>query len=289
MNEKRFVRLLWVAKASLVVVLVYAGVEVITTHLHLGSAFRNPDTASGDEPLADEPSAAPAVRSPSDYSAIVQRNLFTGADGIDLTDSSHAPALDSMPSAEELGLKLVGAIAGGPAASRAIIQDTKNNTINPYRIGDLVASATIESIQRDAVILSHQGRQLALRLHTGASDNKSTAGKEEKQTVAPAPARAAVPRLSTQARYIEEVFRKIKIDTCTQDDQTLGLKISGLEKVPLAEMFGLKNGDVIQSINGQQLTSKQKAFQVLMKAKTQSKVDIQLLRNGKSRDLSFDI
>jgi type II secretion system protein C len=290
MNEKRFVKLLWVVKASLVVVLVYAGFEVVTAHLHLGSVLNNPDAACGDEPVADEQAAAPKVHSPSDYSGIVQRNLFTGADGTGPIDRSHSPALDSMASAEELGLKLVGAIAGGPAASRAIIQDIKNNTISPYRIGDVVASATIESIQRDAVILSHQGRQLVLQLHTGTSGGKSTTGKEEKQTAAAAaPVKAAVPRLSTQARYIEEVFRKVKIETCTKDNQTLGLKISGLEKVPLAELFGLKNGDVIQSINGQQLTSKQKAFQVLMKAKTQSKVDIQLLRNGKSKDLSFDI
>jgi len=37
------------------------------------------------------------------------------------------------------------------------------------------------------------------------------------------------------------------------------------------------------------LTSKQKAFQVLMKAKTQSKVNLQLLRDGKSKELSFDL
>ncbi len=54
-------------------------------------------------------------------------------------------------------------------------------------------------------------------------------------------------------------------------------------------MIGLRNGDVVQSVNGQQLTSKQKAFQVLMKAKTQSKIDIQLLRDGQSRNLSFDL
>jgi type II secretory pathway component PulC len=74
-----------------------------------------------------------------------------------------------------------------------------------------------------------------------------------------------------------------------KNHRTEGLKISGLEKIPMAERFGLQNGDVVQSINGQQLTSKQKAFQVLMKARTQSKVDIQLLRDGQRKGLSFDL
>ncbi len=44
-----------------------------------------------------------------------------------------------MPSAEELGLRLVGAIAGGPAISRANIQNIKSKTTGVYRIGDTVA------------------------------------------------------------------------------------------------------------------------------------------------------
>jgi len=73
------------------------------------------------------------------------------------------------------------------------------------------------------------------------------------------------------------------------NDRTEGLKITGLESFPMAQALGLQNGDVVQSVNGQQLTSKQKAFQVLMKAKTQSKIDFQLLRDGKSKNLSFNL
>jgi type II secretory pathway component PulC len=67
------------------------------------------------------------------------------------------------------------------------------------------------------------------------------------------------------------------------------LRITGLDQIPLAEAFGLKNGDIVQAVNGQQLTSKQKAFQILQKAKTQSKVNIRILRDGKSKDLSFNL
>ena len=290
MDQKRFIKLMWAIKVLLAVVLVYVGFAAITTHLRFGRILQNPDAARGDEQYPDEQSAASQSGSPADYSAIVQRNLFSGNGGMVLPSSTNrSQVLDSLPSAEELGLKLIGAVAGAPAASRAIIQNTQNNTISPYRIGDVVASATIESIQRDAVLLRHQGRQLILRMHTGKSGTNSP-GQEERPAPAETPAtKNAKAPLSTQAGYLEEVFRKVNIEPCGKNSQTRGLRISGLEKVPLAEMFGFKNGDVVQTINGQRLTSKQKAFQVLMKAKTQSKVDIQLLRDGKSKDLSFEI
>lgn len=291
MDEKQYVKLLWFARAFLVVVLAYAGVKAISTRLHPGEAF-DPSAVCGDERTHDGQAALPEDQSRSDYLEIVRRNLFTGTDGIAYPQANASrSAFDSMASAGELGLKLMGAIAGGPAASRAIIQNTSDKTIGTYRIGDVVASATVDAIQRDAVILRHQGRHLVLRLHTGAgNDDRGASGREQQRAIAQtAPVTGGPTPLSTQAGYVEEVFHNVTIEPYRKNNRTQGLRISGLEKVPLAEMFGLKNGDVIRTINGQQLTSKQKAFQVLMKAKTQSRVDIQLLRDGKSKDLSFEI
>ena len=64
-------------------------------------------------------------------------------------------------------------------------------------------------------------------------------------------------------------------------------RINSLDNNKLTRYLGLKNGDIIHSINGQILTSKQKAFQVFKKALTQSQMDIELLRNQKKEMLSF--
>ncbi|MEN6338048.1 MAG: type II secretion system protein N [Phycisphaerales bacterium] len=286
MNEKRVIKVVWLIKASLVVALAYGGFRAITDHLHV-AAF-DPGSAVGEEQTPDAGPPQTDAAAPADYEGILQSNLFAGADSA--TDSRRSQVLDSMPSAEELGLRLVGVIAGGPAISRANIQDVKAKTTGVYRIGDTVASATIEAIQHDAVVLRHEGRQLILRLRTG------TAGAEP-QPAAPAdPQNEKAPAQDKQATlppvkadYVAEVFRKATIEPYVKNDKTEGLRITGLDKIPIAEMFGLRDGDVIRSVNGQQLTSKQKAFQVLMKARTQSKVDIELLRNGKSKDLSFGL
>jgi type II secretion system protein C len=292
MNEKRFITLMWAVKVLLVVVLLYIGFGALTSRLRLGDVLI-PAAASGDEQTDPGQADTPETSSGPDYSAIVQRNLFTGNDlPLPPTTTHRSQILDTMPSAEELGLRVIGIVAGPPAASLAIIRNTQDNTTHLCRIGEVVASATVESIQRDAVILRYQGRQLVLRSHTGADgQDKGGTGREEPSGTEPAPVRpqGRIPPLSTQARYVEEVFHNITIEPYVKNSQTQGLKVSGLEKVPLAEMFGFRNGDIIQTINGQQLTSKQKAFQVLMKAKTQPRLDIQLLRNGKNKSLSFEI
>lgn len=284
MNEKRVIQIVWLVKASLVVALAYGGFRAARDHLHI-VAF-DPGVAVGEEPLLDIDQEATNPRSSTDYEGILQSHLFSA------TDSGRVPSLDSMPSAEELGLRLVGAIAGGPAISRANIQDTKGKTTGVYRIGDTVASATIEAIQQDAVVLRHQGRQLILRLRTGtAGGETSSSGSMLPATTTEKAAtqtqQASMPPV--KADYVAEVFRKATIEPYVKNDRIEGLRITGLDKIPMAELFGLQDGDVIRKVNGQQLTSKQKAFQVLMKARTQPKVDIELLRNGKSKGLSFGL
>jgi len=288
MNEKRFIRVLTLTKVALAVVLAYAGFKMITGRLEV-RAF-DPGAVSGGEHRPDRQPAQTQTQSPSDYAAILRGNLFSTMESATSAGPGGSPATDSLPSAEELGLKLTGTLAGGPAISRATIQDSGNNTTGVYRIGDTIGSATIETIQRDAVVLNHKGRNLILRLRSGAGGDKPPAEDKDQQIeekAAPAASqRATLPFI--KADYAAEVFRQATIEPYVKNNRTEGLRVTGLDKIPMAEVFGLRNGDVVQTINGQQLTSKQKAFQVLMKARTQSKVDIQLLRNGKSKSLSFD-
>jgi general secretion pathway protein C len=272
--------------------------------MHIGVLF-HPDAACGNQPVIESQTAPPEPRSASYYTAIVRRNLFPGTDnaGDSPSDAGPPPAPDAATSVRALGLRLVGSIAGGSDTSRAIIQDTKSHTTGSYKLGDSIASATIEAIHRDAVVLRYQGRLLTLTLRSdsaGEAASKSPASNdksdrntdrqpEAKEATATAPADTQFALPQNRVGYVAEVLREATIEPSVRNGQVEGLKITGLENAPMAQLFGLKNGDVIQSVNGQPLTSKQRAFQVLMKATTQRNIDIRLLRDGKSKDLSFDL
>ena len=65
-----------------------------------------------------------------------------------------------------------------------------------------------------------------------------------------------------------------------------GVKVDNIRKGSIAEMAGLRNGDIIKVINDQRLNSPQRTIQVLRKARNLSRLDVNLLR--KERLLKFD-
>jgi type II secretory pathway component PulC len=88
-------------------------------------------------------------------------------------------------------------------------------------------------------------------------------------------------------RHVEALLNRAVITPYAVKDRIEGLKITGLENVPVAGDLGLKNGDVIRAVNGQRLTSKQHAYQVFKKARTEPSMSIELLRSGRTRQISF--
>jgi type II secretion system protein C len=291
MNKTRVSRLLLAIKISLVAMIVYVAVSTVVVPLRLGETFK-PKEASGREhqesEISDLKSQIPQAT--PDYSIVANSRLF----GDSARESEISNLKSQIPPApvkeEELSLKLVGTIASGPDSSRAIIQDCKMKITNPYKIGETVASATIESIERDKVVLRYHGRTQTLLLTTDTTMPKvksSDPNVVRTSSVASAATGASSPS-SDRLGQVEALFRKATIEPYVDQGQPEGLRITGLDDIPIAAAFGLKNGDVIQSVNGQVLTSKQKAFQVLQKAKAQSKVNMQLLRDGRVTDLSFN-
>ena len=297
MNERHASRLFWAVKALLTGILLYVAVAVIVSPLYLGRALK-PLPVAGNEHRVESTPTEPHSRPPADLTAIVENNVFAGGRApVVQVDAVTPSAPDTKSAEDELNLKCIGAIAGDPNTSRAIIQNTATGAALPYKIGDMVGAATVESIESDRVVLRHAGRRKVLPLQSGSvGPAKGRPGENKPQNTPSATnpeKRASIdpqtPVNRPSVGYVEDVFRKAKVEPYMQNGRTEGLKITGLEETPLSGLFGLKNGDVVQMVNGQSLTSKQKAFQVLQKARKQSKLQIQLLRDGKAKELSFDL
>jgi general secretion pathway protein C len=292
MNKTQLSRLFWAIKISLVVAIVYVAAGTVVAPLRVGETFK-PREASGREPVKTPDDAVPAPQPAPDYSAIASSRLFGGSDERPERPDLNPQSAASRDPGEELDLRLVGTLASGPDVSRALIENGRARTTELYRIGETVASATIESIERDRVVLRYRGHARTLMLNTEIGGLKTEDGGQ-----APAVSASSKPAPSSDIRLpasepsrlgqVETLLRKATIEPYVQKGQPEGLKLTGLENVPAAIAFGLRNGDVIQSVNGQVLTSKQKAFQVLQKARTQPKFNMQLLRDGKVMHLSFN-
>ena len=103
------------------------------------------------------------------------------------------------------------------------------------------------------------------------------------------PAEQSPGETPTKITQLELILNESVIEPYLVDGMIEGLMITDLDKIPMAETLGLKSGDVISRVNGHLLTGKQKAFQVFKKAKSQTTMDLELLRDGETKKMSFDL
>ncbi len=300
---------LLIIKVALVLILCYVVITTVLMPQHTGEIFE-PSSAVGTENItAVEPTSFPDIPV-EDYSAIVEQDIFGSSSRTDkslLGDNGVGPVLSAE---EELGIALLGTVAGSPEISRAIIKDIKTNELSLYKTGDTVATpslrgsstAHIESIERDVVVLLHQGQRKILELGTRESaarhpvdkrhdaDNAQGAlSRNAAQAVETNPPAKSQSTVGDKLSDIEIMLTKAVIEHYAIDGQVEGLRITGLENISGAEDLGLKNGDIIRTVNGHRLTSKQKAYQIFKKARSQGAMNIELLRDNETKTLSFSL
>lgn len=285
---------LLIIKFALVLILGYVVITAVLMPQHTGEILEPSSAVGTDNITAAEPTSSPDIPV-EDYSAIVEQDIFGSSSRKNKSlqgDNGVSPALSAE---EELGIALLGTVAGSPEISRAIIKDLETNELSLYKIGDTVATAHIESIEKDVVVLLHQGQRKILNLGTRESKRQDIDSAQGALSRNAAQAAETNPPAKSQSTVgdklsdIEIMLTKAVIEPYAIDDQVEGLRITGLENIRGAEEIGLKNGDIIRAVNGHRLTSKQKAYQIFKKARSQEAMNIELLRDNEIKTLSFSL
>jgi len=290
-------KILFISKLVLVLILGYALVKTVFVP---GDAvrFQGPaSAAASSRPELSKPDNV-SILSGEDYAQIVQKNPFDGTTRLIAqvhSEGYHSKAFDPSVSAE-LGLALVGTISGSPAVARAIIKDLQTDVSELYKMGQMIKNCRIERIHPDSVILLYNGQERILHLDIGyIFDNKGQESliKSSREFFKPKTHSPQVAQTQSafqqQMQPIEIILEEAIIQPHIVNGMVEGLLVTGIENVKEAQMFGLKNGDVIRSVNGHRLVSKQQAYQVLKKAGAQDIMSFELLRNNRTKELSFSI
>jgi general secretion pathway protein C len=207
--------------------------------------------------------------------------------------------------ATQLQLKLLGTIPGDKSIALADIQDIQSKMENLYHIGDTIQGATIEEIARGRVFLLVDGRRETLEMAVSSPAGEPTTAEspraaatgsapsihEAVKVLSPGELRINKQKFLTRVGGMEAVLKTVKLNPYVVDGKTQGMQITGLsdDVASMAALVNLQNGDVIQNVNGQELTSPQKTFQVLQKARSQSSLSLQVLRGDSVIPLNFSM
>jgi len=297
-NNKNYkYKSLLVIKLAMVLILGYVAVKVVTMSQHIHEVLA-PKPAIGSENTAAFKPPSLSDTSVQDYSAIVEQDIFGSSVSALVADKPlqvDNSAGSTWSGEKELGIALLGTVAGSPEISRAIIKDLKTNVLNVYKTGDTVVTAYVESIEKDGIVLLHQGQRRKINLRIKESEKQDTdnpeiaMAKNATQSVESHPAAKSNPTFADKLRYVATMIPKANMEPHTIDGQVEGLRITGLEDIKGAEDLGLKNGDVIRAVNGQRLDSKQKAYQISRKARSQAAMNIEFMRDNKTKAFSFPL
>jgi len=236
-----------------------------------------------------------------DYALIVERNIFGSADAPAAEQPGEPVAAVAEVPPEPLHLKLIGTVAGDPDIARAVIQDTQSKTQHSYRIDDEVQGAVVSQILRNRVVLLRDGRNEILDVSLESPEPlPSVPVREAPSAYAQAGDLVDVVKLTAtgtreidrklvaaKTAGIQAAFHATTFEPHVVDRQVAGVRVLGIADSPAAALAGLEDGDVITSINRQQLSSLPKAFQVMQKARKQQSIDVELLRGGEKKTLVF--
>ena len=291
-------RFLLVIKIMLVLILGHVIIRTTVMPQRVGETFA-PNSAGGGENAAAVETAVAGDNPAPDYSEIFERDLF-GSRVSALHPDQSVPAdngaSSALPTEDELEIALLGTVAGSPAISRAIIKDLETNVLGQYKTGETVLTASIESIEKDRIVLLHRGRRKVLYLRTpesgrGESDNAQATlqANAPQSSVGASPRPRPVATFADKLRHTAMLLPKATVEPYSVAGEVEGLRVTDLENIGGAQDLGLRDGDVIRAINGHQLNSKQKAFQIAMKARSQATLSVELMRDNRIRTFSLPL
>ncbi|MGD9365403.1 MAG: type II secretion system protein GspC [Desulfobacteraceae bacterium] len=238
-----------------------------------------------------------ARKSYSAYRPILQRDLFKTrketASPIKKTDIN----LDEM-SRTELKLKLWGTVSGDAEKSYAVIENTQNRQQNLYRVGDSIENATVKLILRSKVVLAVNGRDEILAMEElKQSTGTSRIPRRSSQRISPRPGGIRKQRVSLRRNMINEAMQdvsklmtQIKITPHVgENGQQAGLAVSNIKPNSIFRRMGLRNGDVLKSVDGQNIQSVDDALRLYENLKSTDSVSVMIQRRGRDRTIEYRI
>lgn len=293
----RIPRILWITNIVLLVILGYIVVSFIFGSDREESTIVDPNSVADGEKIAPNTNSVktdnPAI--------IIERNIFGSSGQNSASENTDQRRKENLISVVNAQLRLLATVAGDEEVACAVIENVKTKIQDLYRTGDIIEGARIERIDRNKIILLKGVRREVLNLYVtekipdrietsaGTVIAKKPDASDVVNIISPTEREINKKTFLAKVGGMEAILKKVEVAPYLENGQEKGVRITGLEDFSMARYVGFRNGDIIQNINGSTVTNRRKAFQILRKARSQTSLNIQLLRNQEQKRLSFEI
>jgi general secretion pathway protein C len=239
------------------------------------------------ELVKDLPLPATPPLSPADSSkALAKRTLPPERKEDTSKKTSRTP---DKPGRSSLNLKLLGTVVNEKGSSWAVILDLDSNRQDMVGVGSVVAGAKVVSIARDRVVLGINGREEILLL--GAEGTRSASSRGDQAPKESVTSTYVLSREAVQENLdnLPSLLMQARAELYLKEGRPEGFQLSQIQKGSLLKSVGFEDGDVIRSVNGQEIRSLEDAIALYQQLGDRDSYTIGILRGEKPRTLHVKI
>jgi general secretion pathway protein C len=244
-------------------------------------------------PTPDEPDYKPF----SHYRTIIDRDLFnTNAEA---TPVKPKPVDIEKLKVTELKLKLWGTVTGDKDRAYAVIEEAKSRQQNLYRAGDTIQTALVKMILREKVILTVEGSDEILQMEeiqsgrprNGIPQRLSRRQSRPPQTSGRTSGPITLKRslMEEAASNLNDLMKQVRIRPHFRDGKPDGLSLTGIQPNSIFRKMGLRNGDILMGVDGEEIESVDDALKFYKSLTSASELKLQIKRRGTPETLNYSI
>jgi len=231
------------------------------------------------------------------YSPILANGLFGKATQGQLSPIVNAPAANQdAPATAPTELLLLGTATGSFRETFALVRHTAKQEERVFRLGDMVFDAgKLVQVTHEQAFIVVNGKKVELL--TPMSPPSTSAAAQQTAAnpmtgVASAGAGSYIidqRALNAALDNISQAMTDARLLPSQKDGKVEGFKASEVKPSGVFAMIGIKNGDVLLRLNDFPIDSPDKALQSFIALKGQSRLKLDMIRDGHPVTFNYDI
>ena len=190
-------------------------------------------------------------------------------------------------------LQLKGTLFTESLNPLAIIENTRNGQIMMYELGDDVEGLKIARISRGEIVLTLKNQEYILSFPQGGIYQPRPAESDEgiwynitRHGDTITTDKATITGAVLRAR---DIMRNLKAGPYAEDGKNKGIAINALNEEGILKEIGIKQGDIIKTVNGLTLNSPYQIFNAYRKLKDKDELKVEIWRKGNPLTLTYRV
>lgn len=296
-------RYFWVLYLIFAGAFAFVGADIVKGIIN--QKLRLPPQVSGRKPNAV--SKKQKEKEPSFYAVIHKRDLFHSAKEEvakkkDTTIAKKVVIKEEALEKTPLLVRLRGTVYRESGNSIAIIEDTKTRKQDVYHVGDFIlGEAKLIAISRNKVYLERDGKQEVLGVYEGPEVKTGERPEGRRPQRGPIPTGAGIKRLSANRYRIPQedlrnafenmnhLLTQVRMVPNFNNGEPDGFKLLSVKSGSLIHRSGLRDGDIIKRVNGIEIDSPEKAFEIYDQVKNEPTITVEIERGGGEKTFTYEV